>query len=305
MQEILPFSLGEMFHQELLRERRPEDFLAHASSHMTGSLRHAQLDVAGAPRKFNPLLSEITLKTGTLWHEWFHRTLRDLGVPYMAEVNMTPWLPEGWAGTLDALVWHPELKAFVLVDFKTTKGEGLKFIRRDGAKAEHIAQTSAYWHAARKMGVPLAKAVGILYWPKNDTRSKDELIEPLLVDFEPLPAKALHSDMKKRWGRISEYVTSLGGEPGHPVNVQPLEGWVTDALEPVQEREQRIYYDRQLGHYDVKLVPSWTAAYCKFPEELCDCGTQTTTKIGMFDIDGEYLPRKGYEHIEPVVAPPS
>lgn len=300
---ILPFDLGELIHTELLRERRPEDFLAHASSHTTGSLRHAQLDVAGAPKRISPLLSEITLKTGTMWHEWLHNTLRRLGVPYMAEVNMTPWLPDGWAGTLDALFWHPTLKAFVLTDFKTQKGEGMRFIRRDGAKVEHIAQASAYWHAARKMGVPLAKKVGVLYLPKNDTKNKDELIEPLLVDFEPLPVRALHADMKKRWGRISEYVTSLGGQPGHPVNVTSLEGWLTDALEPVQEREQRIYYDRQLGIHEVKLVPHWSAGFCKFPEALCDCSSQGTTKIGFYDTDGEYVPRPGYEDIEPTVEP--
>jgi hypothetical protein len=300
---ILPFDLGEILHSELLRERRPEDFLAHASSHITGSLRHAQLDVAGAPRKTNPLLSEITLKTGTMWHEWLHDALRRLGLPYMAEVNLTPWLPPGWAGTADALFWHPEAKAFVLGDFKTQKGEGMRFIQRDGAKAEHVAQTSAYWHAARKMGLPLAKRIGVLYLPKNDTKNRDEVIEPLLVDFDPLPVKALHKDMGQRWGRVSEYVTSLGGEPGHPVQVTSLEGWVTDALEPVSQREQRIYFDRQLGVHEVKLVPHWANAYCRFPHELCDCSTQGTTKIGMYDHDGTYIPRKGYEDIEPVVEP--
>ena len=158
--------------------------------------------MAGAPKVQSELLSEITLKTGTFWHEYIHDTLRRLGVPYMAEVNMTPWLPTGWAGTLDALFWNPELRAFVLTDFKTKKGEGMRWVREKGAAEEHRLQTSAYWHAAKKMGVPLAKVVGVFYLPKNDTRSKDELIEPLLVDFQPYPARTLHAQMKKRWGRI-------------------------------------------------------------------------------------------------------
>lgn len=306
MADLLPFDLGEVIHQELLRERRPNDYLLHASSHIMGSIRHAQLDVAGAPKRTSALLDEFVLKTGSLWHEWLHDTLRGLGVPYMAEVNLTPWLPAGWGGTADALIWNPELKGWVLNDWKTIKGEGLKFIRRDGAKPEHIAQTSAYWYAARKMGLPMVKRIAVLYLPKNDTRSKDELIEPLLVDFAPLPAKQLHGEMKKRSGRVSEYIESLPFDPTDPVevNVRPLSDWVTDALEPVQERVQRAYLDKPSGTWELKLVPHWSAGFCPFHVELCDCSTQGTTKIGYWDIDGEYIPRTGYEHIEPAVEAP-
>jgi hypothetical protein len=235
-----------------------------------------------------------------MWHEWIHNTLRRLGVPYMAEVNMTPWLPEGWGGTLDALVWHPDLKAFVLTDFKTQKGEGIRWIRRDGAKDDHKLQTSAYWHAARKMGVPLAKVIGVYYLPKNDTRSKEDVVEPILADFTPLPARELHAEMKRRNKRVRSYVASLP-KP----NPRPLfpEEFVTDELEPVQEREQRVYFDRETETWDLKLVPHWSTAYCPFHEDVCDCSTQRTTKIGMFDVDGTYYPRKGFEHIEPTVFP--
>jgi len=300
---LLPLDLTEVVHSELQRERRENDNLMHASSHITGSLRHAQLDVAGAPKVQSELLSEIVLMTGTMWHEWLHGALRRLGVPYMAEVNMNPWLPPGWGGTLDALVWNPEIKAFVLVDFKTAKGEGMRYIARDGAKEEHKLQTSAYWHAARKMGLPLAKAITVFYLPKNDTRSKDELIEPILADFEPYPARQLHATMKARRARVEEYMSSV-----------PLKGtdepmvvsdWVTDALEGVQPREQRVYYDRASGTYELKMIPHWSAAYCPFPVELCDCSMQGTTKIGFYDIDGTYYPRKNYEQILPEVEPPS
>jgi len=302
---MLPFDLTEIVHEELQRQRRANDYLAHASSHLKGSLRHAQLDVAGAPKRTNPLLSEIILMTGTLWHEWIHDTLRRLGVPYMAEVNMTPWLPPGWAGTADALIWSPEHKAFVLCDFKTSKGESMRYIRTGGAKEEHIAQVSLYWHAAKKMGIPLVKEAHIWYMPKNDTRSKDEIIEPITATFAPLPAKQLHDEAKKRWGRISDYTISLGGEPGQPTPKpdRPLKGWLTDELEPVQKRTQRVYFDRATGTHEVKLVPHWSAAFCPFPNELCDCSTQGTNKIGFWDIDGEYVPRRGYEHIAPEVEP--
>lgn len=260
--------------------------------------------MAGAPKVSSELLSEITLYTGTMWHEWIHATLRRLGVPYMAEVNLNPWLPDGWGGTADAVVWNPELKAFVLCDFKTQKGEGMRYIARDGAKDEHIWQASAYWWALKKMGLPLAKAVAVYYLPKNDTRSKDDVVVPVLADFTPLTAKVLHTEMDRRNARTQEYLESL------PMVVQnrdigptpDLDQWVTDSLEPVQPRQQRVYYDRKTETHELKLVPHWSAAFCPFPDELCDCSSQGTTKIGIFD-GGDYHPRPGYEDIEPEAFP--
>lgn len=304
MDDLIPINLGELFHDALLQGRRENDHLLHASSHILGSERHAALDVAGAPRKVNPLMSEITLMTGTMWHDWFANTLRKAGVPFMAEVNLTPWLPEGWAGTADAFIWNPEVGAFLLVDFKTIRGSGLSFIRRDGAKAEHVAQASAYWYAAKAAGFPLIKKVAVLYWPKDDARG--ELTEPLMVDFEPLPKAKLHKAMASRWTTVSRYVTSLGGVPGAAIpkaDVRPLAGWVTSELPDEQPRVQKLKRDKALGTADLLLVPHWSAAYCPYPDELCACSTQGTTKIGTFDTDGEYYPRGGYEKIVPTVTP--
>lgn len=312
---ILPFDLGEILETELQRDRRRPDGLLHASSHLTGSLRHAQLEVVGAPKKDETLMSLITLKTGTLWHEYLHDALRRLGAPYMAEVNLTPWLPRGWGGTADGVVWNPELKAFVLADFKTQKGEGMRYIVRDGAKEDHRFQTSIYWHGLKKMGLPLAKVIGVWYLPKNDTRNKDEVIEPILADFAPIPQAQLTKIAKERFGRLLEYEESL---PFTPISEQvrelgieeplepdvPLKAWLTDALEPPQERAQRMYFDRKTETWDVKLVPHWSAAYCPFPDKLCGCGKQGETKIGLYDVDGmTYIPRKGFEDIEPEVKP--
>lgn len=306
---VLPFDLTELLLAELRKGRRPNDGLLHASSHLTGSLRHAQLDVVGAPKIESELLSEITLATGTMWHEYIHNALRSEGVPYMAEVNMTPWMPLGWGGTLDGLLLNPELNAFVLCDFKTIKGEGIYYINRDGAKDEHIHQVSLYWHAAKKMlagTAKIAKVCAVYYLPKNDTRRKDERIEPVLVDFEPIPLAELTAVAKLRADRVDAYRRSIGMGPSvivrRPESME-LDEFLTDELEPVQERVQNIYFDRKTETYDVKLMPHWSAAYCPFPEELCDCNTQRPTKIGMYDEDGQYHPRPGYEQIVPTVAP--
>lgn len=259
--------------------------------------------MAGAPKVTSELLSEITLMTGTMWHEFIHDTLRRLGVPYMAEVNLNPWLPPGWGGTADAVIWHPELKGFVLTDYKTQKGEGMRYIAKDGPKAEHKAQASAYWYALKKMGIPLVKKIGVYYLPKNGVRGQE--IEPILADFDPLPARALHKLMNERSGRVSDYIASL--EPG---NVEKwrnatLQDWITDELAPPSEREQRVYYDRKNGIWELKLVPHWTAGFCPYPDELCSCSTQSTTKIGFYDLDGTYYARTGFEEIEPTVEPPA
>jgi hypothetical protein len=269
---------------------------------LTGSLRHAQLDAVEAPKRPESLISQIRLMTGTLWHTWLHDAMRRLGVPYLAEVNLTPWMPPGWGGTADALIWNPDLKAFVLADFKTTKGEGMRYLGRDGAKEEHKAQTSLYWHAAKKMGLPLAKAVAVFYLPMNDTRGKDEVIEPLLVDFAPIPARQLHGEAKRRQKRVDAYRESLPKPNPRPLE---LDEYLTDALEPVQERTQRLYFDRDTETWDLKLVAHWSAAFCPFPDGLCDCSAQPKqTKIGTYDVDGvTYYPRKGYEDVEPEVRP--
>lgn len=303
----VPFDLSEIIYAELQRERRENDHLAHAATHLRGSLRHAQLDVAGAPKVGEALVRQMALWIGHALHEDIHRFLRKVGVPYMAEVNLTPWLPPGWAGTADAFFWVPSAKAFKLRDYKTAKGESMRYIRTGGAKDEHKAQVSMYWHAAKKMGIPLLKEAEVYYLPKNDTRSKDEIIEPLLVPFTPLPAKQIMAEAKQRWGRISDYVKSVGGEPGQEVPDlgRPVGDWLTDELEPVQARTQRAFFDRATGVHEVKLVPHWSAAFCPFSNELCDCSTQGTTKVGYFDIDGEYIPRKGYENVQPEMDTPA
>lgn len=222
----------------------------------------------------------------------------------MAEVNMTPWLPEGWGGTADGFFWNPELKAFVLLDFKTQKGSGIKYIESGGAKEAHIKQTSAYWYAAKKMGLPLVKKIGVLYVPKDEAKDVEG---PVLVDFDPLPVADLKREMKYRHGRVSEYVDSLGKHRHGAFTFDNMGLLVTDVLEPPPEREQRLYLDRATGAYELKLIAPWYSAYCPFPAELCSCHeiVGKTTKIGYYDLDGTYYSRPGFEEIEPVVAPKS
>jgi hypothetical protein len=236
------------------------------------------------------------MQTGTLWHTWLQQRLVRLGVPVMCEVNLNPWLPEGWGGTADFVIWNPELRAFVLVDLKTTKGESLRYVQ-DGAKEEHIWQTSAYWYALKKMGLPMVKREAVFYLPMNDTRG-DEPVEPVLIDFEPLPARTIGAEMKSRAKSAAAYVDSID-----PEGADNPHKFLTDKLAPVQERSQRIYYDRKTGTWELKWIPHWSAQFCPYKTELCDCSVQGTTKLGTFDVDGAYYPRREYADIEPEVFP--
>lgn len=298
MADLLSIDFSSVMATEFARTQRADDGKLHASS--AGSpLRHAQLEAAGAPKKPRSFGDEITLGIGTMIHEWLHDALRRQGVPYMAEVNLTPWMPPGWGGTADAVIWSPEYRAFVLVDFKSAKPESLRYRIQSGASEEHIRQTSIYFYSLKKMGLPIVKKIAVLYIPKGSTRNKDDVIEPLLVDFDPLPIRALATQMKNRKARVDEYFDAVLAE-GLPTK---SEDWINDKLADPQPMEQRIYRDSASGANVLKLVPNWSAAYCPFVEELCDCGTQKSFTIGRFDDLGGYKARKGYEEYEPVVTP--
>lgn len=301
---LIPVDLTGILHSALRASVRPPDGLLHASSDLVGSLRHSMLHAAGAPRVESELISDVVLQTGTFWHRFFGEALVKEGVPFMQEVNVTPWLPEGWAGTADWIFWHPKYEAFVLGDLKTTKGEAFRFLWDEGAKLEHVWQLSAYWYALEKMGLPLVTGVAVYYLPKNNTADKSERVEPILYEFEPLPHQEVSEVMESRWAATKEYLDSTW------VNYGRDREWVTDSLAPPQDRVQKLWWDGKAGVWNVKLVPHWSAAYCPYPNELCDCSEQGTEKIGHYklpDLKGsdkpEYVPRKGYEHFKPEIEP--
>ncbi len=307
MSRLISVDLVDALHTALRGDVRPPDGKLHASSDLVSSLRHSQLRAAGAPTIDSELLSDVTLMTGTFWHQYFGKILVAQGIPFMQEVKLDAWLPEGWSGTADWLIWHPKYQAFSLGDLKTSKGEAMRFIYKDGAKTEHLWQLSAYWYALERMGLPLLRGFSILYLPKNNTSDKSERIEPILLDCEPLPEAEVAERMESRWAATKAYLDALwhdGAKPDRP-------HYLNDALAPVQERVQKLWWDNKAGYWNVKLVPHWSAAFCPYPSELCNCNeVPDSEKIGHWFIDSDhedyplrYEPRKGYEHIEPELKP--
>ena len=303
---ILPVDLKSLLHSRLLESRRPPDGLLHASGDLLGSLRHAQLRLAGAPTVESEIVSDTRLMTGTMWHAWVGESLVRSGVAFMQEVRVTPWLPEGWSGTADWVFWHPEYRGFVLGDLKTIKGEGMRWVLKDGAKEEHLWQLSCYWHALYDSGLPLVKGFGVLYWPMNDTTERDEQIEPVVMECDPLPREIVYGVMHDRWAATQDYLASISAESTeaqHYLDNGRLDWLLTDKLAPEMARVQKVFWNGKQGVFDVKLVPHWSAQFCPYPTELCGCSEQGTTKIGQYTLEAKYEPRKGFEDELPMVEP--
>jgi hypothetical protein len=307
---LFPHDLPGIFLKEIEGQKRPHDGLLHASSDLTGSLRHVMLRAVGAPSKSRSIASGIRLMHGTLWHEWFHQTLIKRGIPFFHELNLTDNMPEGWSGTADWVFWHPEYHAFILGDLKTAKGESLFWINKDGAKDEHIWQLSAYYYALLVMGLPMVKGAGVMYWPMNDTPDGD-VIMPSVQEVEPLPEELVVGRMAERWAQTKLYATKVdetrqtaydhGDEFGMDEN--SVENYLNDLLAPVQERIQKVVWSRPQGVFNLVLTPHWSARFCDFGPPLCTCSEQGTTKIGHYTLEGEFVSREGYEDVNPLVRP--
>lgn len=247
----------------------------------------------------------MRLRVGTLVHHDFERIFR--GKPVMLEVNLTDYLPEGWSGTADWVVWNAERKAFVLGDLKTIKPEGIPWVLKEGVKDSHQHQLSAYWYALQRMGIPLVRGYGVLYLPfAQDAR---EPVQPTFQEASPLDEAYMYDLMTSRWAATQAYLASLT-----PLEqMKPQAGavtleqrFLTDELAPVQDREIRAYWNKAASKakgketpgVEVKLVPNWSTNYCDYANELCNCRTQKPEKLGTWlaTADGvRFVPSRGKE----------
>ena len=305
---MFPIDVDEVIKQSLQSERRVDDGFLHCSSDLIGSLRHTQLRIAGAPTMEgeSSLLSTIRMHTGTMWHSYIGTSLVKIGLPIMQEISVTPWLPKGWSGIADWMVWNPDSKAWVLGDLKTTKGEAIKWIVEGGVKEEHRWQVSAYYWALVDAGFPMHDRFVIYYLPMNDTANRGEKITPVTAEVTPIDRDVLEIRMKRRYTRVQEYVSSLGmllREDEYTEEVNYSELYINSELESTMAREQKVYWNAKQGVFDVKLVPHWTTRFCPYPLELCDCSEQKSEKIGHYEVSETWVPRAGYDTEIPDVEP--
>lgn len=322
---MLPYDITELLRSRLSRDRRPPDGLLHPSGDLIGSLRHAQLRAAGAPTIESDVVSDTRLMTGTMWHSFFESVFNAARLPVMTEVKLDRWLPEGWSGTADWLIWNNEPYpngAFILGDLKTIKGEGMKYVQYEGIKDEHMWQLSAYWYALEAMGLPLVKGFAVYYLPQNAPIGEN--VEPSLQVGMPLPREQVIGRMEGRWKATQAYLAGVkakrqalqSSSSGGAGSTRGLDVFINEHLAPEQDRVQIIRWVGKESKWEVKLAPHWSAMFCPYPTELCDCRSQGITKIGEFILGTDhdlqtdvkkpqvvYAARKGYEHVDPTVEP--
>lgn len=275
---LLPIDLLELLAKDVTGNRDRSEPRLKVSTDLVGSLRHTQLRLAGAPEKPRALVDDIRMQTGTYWHERMNKAIMRVGWPYMQEVRLTDYLPEGWGGRADGLIFDPEARAWVLGDYKTARSESLNYLGRDGAKEAHVWQGSAYFYALLKMGLDMFDEFFILYWPIQNEGTK-AVTEPIIVSCSPLPQEQVQNLMEERWELTKEYLESLA-ILHYPHEDNNAVWWLSHKLAPEMERELKVSWNKTRDCFDVKLVPNWATAYCPYDDALCACSKQGTTKIG-------------------------
>lgn len=112
---------------------------------------------------------------GDAGHEMLQNTLKWHGALFAAEGEI---LTNDIKGHFDAIVKSSGISK-VLTEFKTIEKWGMKYIKEDGPKSEHILQMFTYWSHLRKDYTALDQAT--LFYVKRE-------------DFEGVPFNYLWSD---------------------------------------------------------------------------------------------------------------
>ena len=237
----------------------------------------------------------MRMRTGTM----YHKLMEDwLAIPEISaelrpwvvmktEENVTDLLPEGWGGTLDYLMYNPDEDLYAIPDLKTQNPMGMKFLG-DEPKPEHTIQVSCY-HGCYVDKVNLHPDIGICYMPKE---SDDPTILPRQLRRKAISKTAMWMRLNRIKQRVDEYVAEYDRTGGEIEN---------DALEPMPEPKLSMYWNTTQSVWDIKQGPYWFNRLAGLPEEFVP--KQSTNKVGAWTIDGYYIPRKGWEHIEESMVP--
>ena len=136
--------------------------------------------------------------------------------------------------------------------------------------------------------------------------------------------RLLMPELKEKLATAAEKERDRNWSMWQPWN-PPVSQFINEYLAPEQDRVQKIWWNKTKQVFDVKLVRHWSADFCPYPNELCACSEASQEKIGEYVFDVEergphgptpeqahnsypgirikYVPRKGYENIEPNVEP--
>ena len=228
-----------LIREGLAHNRRAPDLKLHPSTHLDGNLRHAWLDFHGFKRQANEFANDARLQSGTWWHEYIQGLL--YGQPAMHEVDLTPWLPTGWSGRADTLLFDPSTQLWRLYDYKTT--DNVKKVEEWGIKGTHAIQTASYAHGFTNMGLPFHEEAQVVYIPISGVG------EPLICTVDVSAAEQRRA------------VSTMYG----------VRNSVLDYPEPPDWPEDLVHYRRTLGGVTVHWQHHMSRGFCPFPDEVCGC----------------------------------
>lgn len=199
----------------------------------------------------NPeFLDLINMQTGTLWHkqveQWLKKDKNRWWELVASEVDLTPYLPNGWTGTADWVFYDKEADHCILGDLKTIKPEAVQHL--SGIKDDHLAQLSCYNYGLTKAGYTMAPELFVFYLPKNKIWTAD--VKPQQLSSVPIEnIDVIMYSIKKNVDGFVSGVTKLAPMP-----------------DPVYKHS----YNKLMNVFDVKQYPDWREAYtCPFDETLC------------------------------------
>lgn len=277
----MAFDLEALIQHGLKRDRRDNDSLLHCSSHLTVPLRRVQLESvlqsSGTPS------NEFRLLVGTLVHQWLDGLLDSSKVPVMHEVSLTPWLPKGWSGTCDALIWNPELKAYDLHDFKTINNTLYVSVE---PKEDHVVQVSAYAAGVLSSGIPLGNCY-IDYLGILDNRFVSHLVAP--ID----PGEIVDR-MEYIRDRVAEY------QYEHHMSRDVLNKY----LEPPAPVEERWNWNTHRKGWGAYVGPPYSCRYCPIDSTLCPCKLEPDTYLGINKRGKFYPGKEENDYGTPLTDPP-
>lgn len=247
--------------------------------------------------------SLITMKLGTLTHQWLENLLMwdrmgfkpelMMGTDWLlkySEMDLTHLLPEGWTGTCDYLFQHEPTATYAVSDLKTSKPEALAYLNGE-PKESHWIQVSCY-HAALSAEYVLDPDISICYLPKGKT-AKQETVLPVMVSKAAMPKQQIFSRLEEIKMRTDEYVTEYE-RTNDPLN---------KFLAPMPAATPRIGWNKATNQWDVTMRPDWTEEFigARFGEVLCP--KTPSQKIGHYTLDLHYIARKGIMQPDEVPMP--
>jgi hypothetical protein len=291
------FNFEKLIKDGIQANNRTPDYKLHPSTHLSIPLRRLELDSIGYPKERGKYDSSHRLLTGTLWHEWLEKLLRESGRQVSLELDLTDHLPTGWSGRLDCLLATGD-NTWDLYDFKTT-GD-VTYVRRE-PKWEHVQQANLHADAADRM--VLVNKVYIVYIGMN---TDDVVVHECTLPRGKMAARAneLRDKVKAFKERSGCF---LYWDDNVPLWNNAVFVGATEHLSPGLGKQERWQWNKFRKGWGAYYGPANECKFCPYPSSVC-CKSKDEEDVYL----GIYYPQKGKfypaksntDYGEPFLEPP-